>query len=98
MGPVGGGCDNIRAPMRKVLPIGSAIFPVLVTAAAFKWFPTSELLGPVIIASVLLGWVGLGLSSFPKRWVKVLILVVYPFVMWVAITAVMILVYGVPGL
>ncbi len=84
--------------MRKVLPIGSAIFPLLVTGAAFKWFPRSDLLGPVIIASLLLGWIGMGFSSLPRRWLKVLILVVYPFVMWVAITAVMVLVYGVPGL
>ena len=84
--------------MRKILPIGSAIFPLLVAAAGFKWFPRSDLLGPVIIASLLLGWIGMGFSSLPRRWLKVLILVVYPFVMWVAITAVMVLVYGVPGL
>jgi hypothetical protein len=84
--------------MRKVLPIGSAIFPLLVAAVAFKWFPRSDLLGPVIIASLLLGWIGIGFSFLPKRWLKVLILVAYPFVMWIAITAVMVLVYGIPGL
>jgi hypothetical protein len=84
--------------MQKVLPIGSAIFPLLVTGAAFKWFPRSELLGPVVIASALLGWIGIGFSSLSRRWLKVLMLVVYPFAMWVAITAVMILVYGIPGL
>ena len=84
--------------MRKVLPIGAAIFPLLVAGAAFKWFPTSGLLGPVIIASLLLGWIAIGFSSLHRRWLKVLILVAYPFVMWAAITAVMILVYGVPGL
>ena len=84
--------------MRKLLPMGSTIFPLLVTATAFKWFPRSELLGPFIIASLLLGWIGIGFSMFAKRWLKVLMLVAYPFVMWVAVTAVMILVYGVPGL
>jgi hypothetical protein len=84
--------------MRKVLPIGSAIFPLLVTAAAFKWFPRSDYLGAFIIPTVALGWIGMGFSSLTKRWLKVLILVVYPFVMWIGITMVMILVYGVPGL
>ena len=84
--------------MRKVLPIGSVIFPLLVTAAAFKWFPGSEGLGPVIIASLLLGWIGIGFNSLSRRWLKVLILVAYPFMMWAAITLVMVLVYGVPGL
>ena len=84
--------------MRKLLPIGSAILPLLVTAAAFKWFPRSDSLGPVIISSVVLGWIGMGFSSLSRLWLKVLLLVAYPFVMWVAVTLVMILVYGVPGL
>ena len=58
----------------------------------------SELLGPVIISSVLLGWIGIGFSTLSRRWLKVLILVAYPFVMWIAVTGVMIVVYGVPGL
>ena len=57
-----------------------------------------EFVGPVIIGSVLLGWIGMGFSSLPKRWLKVLILVAYPFVMWIAVTAVMVVVWGVPGL
>jgi len=84
--------------MRKALPIASAIFPLLVTAVAFKWFPRSDSLGPVIIGSLVLGWIGLAFTSIRRRWLKVLILVLYPFVMWVAITLVMILVYGIPGL
>ena len=84
--------------MRKLLPIGSAIIPLLVTAAAFKWFPRSDSVGPVIIGSVLLGWIGMGFSSFPRLWLKVLILIAYPFVMWVAVILLMVLIYGVPGL
>jgi hypothetical protein len=84
--------------MRKLLPIGSAIFPLLVTAAAFKSFPRSDLVGPVVIAGFLLGWIGFGFISIPKRWLKVLILVAYPFVMWAGIVVVMVLVYGIPGL
>jgi hypothetical protein len=81
-----------------MLPIGLAVLPLLIAAAAFKWSPTSAFLGPVLIASVLLGWIGIGFSSLSRRWLKVLIVVLYPFVMWIAITGVMVLVYGVPGL
>jgi hypothetical protein len=84
--------------MRKMLPIGAAIFPLLVAAAFFKWSPRSDLVGPIVIASVLLGWIGLGFSSLSRLWLKVLILVVYPFVMWAGVTVVMVVVYGVPGL
>jgi hypothetical protein len=52
----------------------------------------------LVIASVLLGWIGIGFSLFNQRWLKVLVMVAYPFVMCIALTAVMILVYGVPGL
>ena len=84
--------------MRKRLPIPSAIIPLLITAAAFKWFPNSALLAPVVIGGFLLGWIGMGMSPFPKRWLKVLILIAYPFVMWIACTIVMMVVYGIPGL
>ncbi len=84
--------------MRRALPIAAWIFPLLVAAAAFKWQPNSELLGPVVIGSVLLGWIGLGFSEFRRRWVKVLALVGYPVVMLLAATLIMIAVYGVPGL
>ena len=84
--------------MRRALPVVSVLFPLLVTAIAFKWFPRSDYLGAYIIPSLILGWIGMGFSSFARRWVKVLVMVVYPFVMWVAVVLVMILVYGVPGL
>jgi hypothetical protein len=84
--------------MRKWLPAASAIFPLLITAAAFKWFPRSDSLGPVIIANLLLGWIGIAFSTLSRRWLKVLLLVAYPFVMWIAVILIMIVVYGVPGL
>ena len=89
---------TITKAMRKMLLMGSVIFPLLVTAAAFKWFPRSDLLGPVVISSAVLGWIGVGFSPLRKWWLKALILVAYPFVMWIAITLVMIVVYGIPGL
>ena len=84
--------------MRRALPIAAWSFPLLVDAATVQWQPNSELLGPVVIGSVLLGWIGLGFSEFRRRWVKVLALVGYPVVMLLAATLIMIAVYGVPGL
>lgn len=84
--------------MRKLLPVGSVIVPLVITAIAFKWFAPDQLVGPVVGISLLLGWIGLGLSSFRKRWVKVLLVVAYPFVMLLAVSAVIVVVYGIPGL
>ncbi len=84
--------------MHKALPIAAWIFPLLVVAAAFKWAPDSELLGPTVIGSVLLGWICLGFSRVRRRGLKVLALVGYPVVMTLAATLVMIWVYGVPGI
>ena len=63
----------------------SAIVPLLVTTAiVFEWFP--DVIPPgtqlgILIGAMLLGWIGMGFSSFPKRWLKVLVLVIYPFAM-----------------
>jgi hypothetical protein len=84
--------------MRRALWIVVWIFPLLVAGAAFKWIPDSELLGPAVIGSGVLGWIGLGFCKFRRLWLKVLVLVGYPVVMLFAITLVMIAVYGVPGL
>ena len=84
--------------MRKALPIASVIFPLLVAAIVFKWFANSQYLGMVIIPSLVVGWIGIWLSSFSRRWLKVLSIVLYPFVMWCAVVSMMVLVYGVPGL
>jgi hypothetical protein len=84
--------------MRRALPIIAWIFPLLVTAAAFKWGPDSELLGPEVIGSALLGWIGLGFCEFRRPWLKVLALISFPVVMLFGDTLVMVVVYGVPGL
>jgi hypothetical protein len=47
---------------------------------------------------VLLGWIALGFSEIRRLWLKVSLLASYPIVMWIAITIVMVVVYGVPGL
>ena len=86
------------AGMRRALPIVLAIFPLAVIAASFKWFPNSNLLGPVIIGSVLAGWTGLGFASIRRPWVRVLMLMIYPLAMAAAGTVLMIAIYGVPGL
>jgi len=84
--------------MRRALPIVAWIFPPLIAAIAFKWGPNSELLGPSVIGSFLAGWTGLGFSAFRRPWLKVLAMIAYPVVMLFAVTLVMIMVYGVPGL
>jgi|GEM_PF-5519592 len=84
--------------MRIALPIAAWLGPLLVTAAAFKWWPDSSLLGPAVIGSALAGWIGLGFCEFRRQWLKVVLLVGYPVVMIFALTLIMVLVYGVPGL
>jgi hypothetical protein len=70
--------------MRKRLPEISATFPLLVTAAIVFGFPTFvperfEL--SFLLAAMLAGWIGVGFISFSRRWLKVLALILYPFLM-----------------
>jgi hypothetical protein len=73
--------------VRGRLPIFLAIFPLLVTAAIlFEFFPEFvpqrfQLL--FLLAAMVAGWIGVGFSLFPRRWLKVLALVLYPFLMMV---------------
>jgi hypothetical protein len=84
--------------MRKMLPILSVIGPLLTSVVAFGLFPTSVALGPVLITAFLLGWIGIGFGSISRLWLKVLMLVAYPFAMILAMFAAMVLCYGIPGL
>ena len=71
--------------MRSPLPIFLAISPLLVTVAiVFECFPEFvpqrfQLL--LLLAAIVAGWIGVGVSSFPRRWLKVLALILYPFLM-----------------
>jgi hypothetical protein len=62
-----------------------AISPLLVTVAiVFECFPEFvlqrfQLL--FLLAAMVAGWIGVGVSSFPRRWMKVLALIIYPFLM-----------------
>ena len=71
--------------MRKQLPVVSAAFPFLVTAAiVFEWFPKFVPEGfqlSSLLAAIVAGWIGVGFSSFSRRWLKVLALILYPFLM-----------------
>jgi len=71
--------------MRKQLPAVSAAFPLLVTAAiVFEWFPKFVPEGfqlSSLLAAIVAGWIGVGFCSFSWRWLKVLALILYPFVM-----------------
>jgi hypothetical protein len=87
-----------KKAMRRALPIAAWIFPLLVAAAIFKFDPRSEQLGPILLGSVALGWAGLAFGELRRLWLKVVLVVSYPLLMWIGITAVMIAVYGVPGL
>jgi multisubunit Na+/H+ antiporter MnhE subunit len=82
----------------RALPIASVVLPLVVTAIAFRWSPRSELIGVPVIGSALLGWLALGFTPMARRWLKVLLMIAYVPAMWLAITVVMIAVYGVPGL
>jgi hypothetical protein len=83
--------------MRKALPFAAFVFPLLVTAAVFRFAPRSEQLGPMILSSALLGWIGLACSEIRRLWLKVVLVLGYPPVMWVGIMAVMVVVYGYRG-
>jgi len=83
--------------MRKTLPIATALLPLLVAAAYFKFDPTGPMLGPVVIGSFFIGWIGSGFMVIRRLWLKILLILIYPLVSWLAITAIMVLVYGVPG-
>ena len=73
--------------MRRRLPTVLATFPLLITAAiVFEWF--DELVPErfqllFLLAAMVAGWIGVGVSSFPWRWLKVLALILYPFLMMV---------------
>lgn len=83
--------------MRKTLPIALALFPLLIAAAFFKLDPTNRQLGPALIGSFFLGWIGAGFIAIRRLWLKILFLLSYPVVTWVLITVIMILLYGIPG-
>jgi len=34
-----------------------------------------------LLAAIVFGWIGVGFSSFSRRWLKVLALILYPFLM-----------------
>ena len=71
--------------VRGRLPIFLAISPLLVTVAiVFECFPEFvpqrfQLL--FLLLAMVAGWIGVGVSSFPRRWLKVLALILYPFLM-----------------
>jgi hypothetical protein len=71
--------------MQKQLPAVSATFPLLVTAAiVFEWFPKFVPEGfqlSCLLAATIAGWIGVGFISFSWRWLKVLALILYPFLM-----------------
>jgi hypothetical protein len=90
--------SSTRETMPIARPLAAWILPLLVAAAAFKWWPESSLLGPAAIGSFLAGWIGLGFCAFRRPWLKVTSLICYPVLMVLAVTLVMVFVYGVPGL
>jgi hypothetical protein len=71
--------------MRKQLPAVFATLPLLVTAAiVFEWFPNFVSQGfqlSFLLAAMVFGWIGVGFISFSWRWLKVLALILYPFLM-----------------
>ena len=73
--------------MRGLLPVFLAIFPLLVSVAiVFECFPEFvpqrfQLL--FLLAAMVAGWIGVGVSLFTRRWLKVLALILYPFLMMV---------------
>ena len=79
------GATEIPWGVRGRLPIFLAIFPLLVTVAiVFECFPEFvpqrfQLL--FLLLAMVAGWIGVGVSSFPRRWLKVLALILYPFLM-----------------
>ena len=71
--------------MPKQLPVAFATLPLLVTAAiVFECFPGFVSEGfqlSFLLAAIVLGWIGVGFISFSRRWLKVLALILYPFLM-----------------
>jgi hypothetical protein len=71
--------------VRSPFPICLAISPLLVTVAiVFECFPEFvperfQLL--FLLAAMVAGWIGVGIISFPRRWLKVFALILYPFLM-----------------
>jgi hypothetical protein len=71
--------------MRKQLPVLLAIFPLVVTAAivfeVFDKIASEGFLLSFLLAAAAVGWVSVGFCPISRRWLKVLALVLYPFLM-----------------
>ncbi len=83
--------------MPNWIPISVALSPLAFTALYFHAVDQAGLFDDPMVASFVLGWVGMAFVRVPWLWVKVLLVVAYPFVMAIGMTLAMVFTHGIPG-